>query len=58
MSENNEKLYKESCDISELNNRHNKNYVRHSLEPANSKPIDISLMTGNNEQNKKGSDEK
>lgn len=50
--------FNESIDISELNNYLEKRSINFSLEPVNSKPIDVSLMTGQNETNKKGSEEK
>lgn len=45
-------------EISELNNNPKRTHINFSLEPVNSKPFDISLMTGNNQTNNKGSEEK
>lgn len=50
--------FNENIDISELNNYLEKRSINFSLEPVDSKPIDVSLMTGQNETNKKGSEEK
>ena len=59
MSDNsNQKPYLEHNEIAEINTYTPRENVHFSLEPSNIKPFDISLMTGNNDSSKKGSEEK
>lgn len=49
---NNNDYYLEHTDIAELNNCQGRKNVHFSVESSNTKPFDISLMTGNNQSNK------
>lgn len=45
-------------DIAELNNYQERKNVHFSVESSNTKPFDISLMTGNNQSNNSKEGEK
>lgn len=53
-----DKQSNEEYEIVDLKDYGELRKVNYSVESSNTKPFDISLMTGNPQTNKKGSDEK